>query len=100
MFHFGSRFLFLSILLGLVYAAPASDGDGKDQPEETLLSFPSDEASLNEMFREVEELMEDTQYKLSNAVKEVRLSTNRFAFRYGLELGSVFLCGMVRNPST
>lgn len=71
MFHFGSRFLFLSILLGLVYGAPASDGDGKDQPEETLLSFPSDEASLNEMFREVEELMEDTQYKLSNAVKEM-----------------------------
>ncbi|XP_066495405.1 dickkopf-related protein 3 isoform X5 [Tiliqua scincoides] len=65
----GSRLLFLSVLLGLVYAAPTSDGD-EEQPKETVLSFPRDEASLNEMFREVEELMEDTQYKLRNAVKE------------------------------
>ncbi|XP_066495378.1 dickkopf-related protein 3 isoform X2 [Tiliqua scincoides] len=66
----GSRLLFLSVLLGLVYAAPTSDGD-EEQPKETVLSFPRDEASLNEMFREVEELMEDTQYKLRNAVKEM-----------------------------
>ncbi|XP_053142417.1 dickkopf-related protein 3 [Hemicordylus capensis] len=66
-----SEFLLLPILLGLVYAAPASDGDREEQPEEVMLSFPRDEASLNEMFREVEELMEDTQYKLRNAVKEM-----------------------------
>lgn len=72
MFHFASRLQLLSILLGLVYAAPASDGGGEEPPDEAVLSFPRDEASLNEMFREVEELMEDTQYKLSNAVKEVR----------------------------
>ncbi|XP_042301219.1 dickkopf-related protein 3 [Sceloporus undulatus] len=73
MFHLGLRLLFLPILLlGMVYAAPASDADGEEQPkEEIILTFPRDEASLNEMFREVEELMEDTQYKLRNAVKEM-----------------------------
>nr|XP_060622895.1 dickkopf-related protein 3 isoform X2 [Anolis sagrei ordinatus] len=71
MFQFGSRLLFLPILLGVVNAAPALEGDGEEQPnEEIVVTFPRDEASLNEMFREVEELMEDTQYKLSNAVKE------------------------------
>ncbi|MEE6498834.1 hypothetical protein FKM82_003240 [Ascaphus truei] len=35
-----------------------------------VFSFTHEEASLNEMFREVEELMEDTQSKLQNAVKE------------------------------
>nr|XP_056707287.1 dickkopf-related protein 3 [Euleptes europaea] len=65
-----SRFLFLPILLGMVYAAPTLDG-GRTQREEIVLSFPRDEVSLNEMFREVEELMEDTQYKLRNAVEEM-----------------------------
>ncbi|KAH0620876.1 hypothetical protein JD844_021742 [Phrynosoma platyrhinos] len=75
MFSLGSRLLFLPILLGMVYAAPVSEADGEEQPkEEIILTFPRDEASLNEMFREVEELMEDTQYKLRNAVKEVPLS--------------------------
>ncbi|MEE6498839.1 hypothetical protein FKM82_003240 [Ascaphus truei] len=36
-----------------------------------VFSFTHEEASLNEMFREVEELMEDTQSKLQNAVKEM-----------------------------
>ncbi|XP_054828965.1 dickkopf-related protein 3 [Eublepharis macularius] len=66
-----SRLLFLLIFLGVVYAAPTSDGGRKEQPEEIVLNFPRDEASLNEMFREVEELMEDTQYKLRNAVEEM-----------------------------
>ncbi|KAL2806471.1 dickkopf-related protein 3 isoform 2 precursor [Daubentonia madagascariensis] len=35
------------------------------------LSYPQEEATLNEMFREVEELMEDTQYKLRSAVEEM-----------------------------
>nr|XP_054098052.1 dickkopf-related protein 3 isoform X5 [Callithrix jacchus] len=34
------------------------------------LSYPQEEATLNEMFREVEELMEDTQHKLRSAVEE------------------------------
>ncbi|KAF7245615.1 Dickkopf-related protein 3, partial [Varanus komodoensis] len=63
--------LFLLILFGELHAAPASESDGEGKPEEMVLSFPQDEASLNEMFREVEELMEDTQYKLRNAVKEM-----------------------------
>uniref|UniRef100_A0A8D0L2D1 Dickkopf-related protein 3 n=1 Tax=Sphenodon punctatus TaxID=8508 RepID=A0A8D0L2D1_SPHPU len=49
--------LLLPFLLGAaVHAAPL---------------FSREEASLNEMFREVEELMEDTHYKLRNAVKEM-----------------------------
>ncbi|XP_072841867.2 dickkopf-related protein 3 [Pogona vitticeps] len=75
MWQLGTGSLFFPILLGLVAvsAAPAPDNTDEDkQPrEEVLLSFPRDEASLNEMFREVEELMEDTQYKLRNAVKEM-----------------------------
>ncbi|MEJ1273963.1 dickkopf-related protein 3 isoform X1 [Cricetulus griseus] len=35
------------------------------------LSYPQEEATLNEMFREVEELMEDTQHKLRSAVEEM-----------------------------
>nr|XP_034974925.1 dickkopf-related protein 3 isoform X1 [Zootoca vivipara] len=69
MFLLGSKLLLLAVLFGVAHAAPASDGD--EQPEEVLLNFPKDEASLNEMFREVEELMEDTQYKLRNAVQEM-----------------------------
>ncbi|XP_060118109.1 dickkopf-related protein 3 [Heteronotia binoei] len=71
MFLLWSRLVFLPILLGVVYAAPTLDGDGKQHPEEIVLSFPKDEASLSEMFREVEELMEDTTYKLRNAVEEM-----------------------------
>ncbi|XP_062974837.1 dickkopf-related protein 3 [Elgaria multicarinata webbii] len=71
MFQLRSRLLFLPLLFGIVHTAPASEGGGEEQPEEIVLSFPRDEASLNEMFREVEELMEDTQYKLRNAVKEM-----------------------------
>ncbi|KAM5248915.1 dickkopf-related protein 3 isoform 1-T1 [Ctenodactylus gundi] len=35
------------------------------------LNYPQEEATLNEMFREVEELMEDTQHKLRSAVEEM-----------------------------
>lgn len=73
MFLLWSRLVFLLIVLGVVYAAPTLDGGRKQHPEDIVLSFPKDEASLSEMFREVEELMEDTQYKLRNAVEEVRL---------------------------
>lgn len=55
----------------MVFSAPASDNKKKEQPQEIVLSFPKDETSLNEMLQEVEELMEDTQYKLTNAVKEM-----------------------------
>ncbi|XP_036618283.1 dickkopf-related protein 3 [Trichosurus vulpecula] len=36
------------------------------------LTFPQEEATLDEMFREVEELMEDTQHKLQSAVDEIK----------------------------
>ncbi|KAM4617186.1 dickkopf-related protein 3 isoform 2-T2 [Discoglossus pictus] len=73
-----SRFILL--LLPLVLGSPArrsldSDGDVVVTADSAILdplfSFTNDEASLNEMFREVEELMEDTQSKLQNAVKEM-----------------------------
>nr|BAC03555.1 unnamed protein product [Homo sapiens] len=41
------------------------------QPHSHSLSYPQEEATLNEMFREVEELMEDTQHKLRSAVEEM-----------------------------
>uniref|UniRef100_A0A8C3HTZ2 Dickkopf-related protein 3 n=1 Tax=Chrysemys picta bellii TaxID=8478 RepID=A0A8C3HTZ2_CHRPI len=63
--------LVLPLLLGGACAAPAADGGVELPPGEPEPSFPREEASLNEMFREVEELMEDTQHKLRNAVKEM-----------------------------
>ncbi|XP_053882706.1 dickkopf-related protein 3 isoform X1 [Malaclemys terrapin pileata] len=63
--------LVLPLLLGGACAAPAADGGAELPPGEPEPSFPREEASLNEMFREVEELMEDTQHKLRNAVKEM-----------------------------
>ncbi|KAL8169836.1 UNVERIFIED_CONTAM: hypothetical protein K2H54_058583 [Gekko kuhli] len=89
MFLLQSRLVFLPILLGVVYAAPTLDGGGKRHPEEIVLSFPKDEASLSEMFREVEELMEDTQYKLRNAVEEVRLAFQTRALGFRRDLGIV-----------
>uniref|UniRef100_A0A8C3XL44 Dickkopf-related protein 3 n=1 Tax=Chelydra serpentina TaxID=8475 RepID=A0A8C3XL44_CHESE len=68
--------LVLPLLLGAACAAPAADGGaelppgGEPEPGPGP-GFPREEASLNEMFREVEELMEDTQHKLRNAVKEM-----------------------------
>ncbi|XP_053576236.1 dickkopf-related protein 3 [Bombina bombina] len=70
----------LMFILGFVVPSPTKRPPGsKDDVPETansslldpVYSFTEDEASLNEMFREVEELMEDTQSKLQNAVKEM-----------------------------
>ncbi|KAG6933168.1 dickkopf WNT signaling pathway inhibitor 3, partial [Chelydra serpentina] len=68
--------LVLPLLLGAACAAPAADGGAELPPGGEPgpgpgPGFPREEASLNEMFREVEELMEDTQHKLRNAVKEM-----------------------------
>ncbi|XP_058161711.1 dickkopf-related protein 3 [Dasypus novemcinctus] len=49
--------------------APTAPVPGKPGP---ALSYPQEEATLNEMFREVEELMEDTQHKLRSAVEEMK----------------------------
>ncbi|XP_075044568.1 dickkopf-related protein 3 [Mixophyes fleayi] len=75
-----SRMVLLAVSLVLVASSPT----GRSPDPEDVLEledpplFPQppfrpieDEASLNEMFREVEELMEDTQSKLNNAVKEM-----------------------------
>lgn len=55
----GPRWLLLAALLGTLCCAAAGGGRRRA-------------ASLGEMLREVEALMEDTQYKLRNAVQEVR----------------------------
>lgn len=70
--RFGSTLLCL-LLAAAVPTAPAPAPTATSAPVEPgpPLSYPQEEATLNEMFREVEELMEDTQHKLRSAVEEV-----------------------------
>lgn len=67
-----SAVLFL-LLAAAAPAVPAPAPTATSAPGEPgpALSYPQEEATLNEMFREVEELMEDTQHKLRSAVEEM-----------------------------
>lgn len=67
------RTLLCLLLAAAVPTAPAPAPTATAAPKEPgpALSYPQEEATLNEMFREVEELMEDTQHKLRSAVEEV-----------------------------
>ncbi|XP_004711669.1 dickkopf-related protein 3 [Echinops telfairi] len=73
MFRLGGTLLCL-LLAAVVPTAPApAPTTATAAPSESgpALSYPQEEATLNEMFREVEELMEDTQHKLRSAVEEM-----------------------------
>nr|XP_004650732.2 dickkopf-related protein 3 [Jaculus jaculus] len=60
------------LLAAAVPGAPAPTATSTAPAEPApALGYPQEEATLNEMFREVGELMEDTQYKLRSAVEEM-----------------------------
>ncbi|XP_023419033.1 dickkopf-related protein 3 [Cavia porcellus] len=67
------RTLLCLLLAVAVPTAPAPAPTATSAPAQPgpALSYPQEEATLNEMFREVEELMEDTQHKLRSAVEEM-----------------------------
>lgn len=67
------RAVLFMLLVAAAPAVPAPAPTATSAPGEPgpALSYPQEEATLNEMFREVEELMEDTQHKLRSAVEEV-----------------------------
>lgn len=65
--------LLCMLLTAVVPTAPTPAPTATWTPAEPgpALNYPQEEATLNEMFREVEELMEDTQHKLRSAVEEM-----------------------------
>ncbi|XP_029438548.1 dickkopf-related protein 3 isoform X2 [Rhinatrema bivittatum] len=65
-----SALLVLSLALGAVHPSPAGDREDEEVVARAR-AFSPEKASLNELFREVGELVEDTQHKLQNAVKEM-----------------------------
>ncbi|XP_040844886.1 dickkopf-related protein 3 isoform X1 [Ochotona curzoniae] len=67
------RAVLFMLLVAAAPAVPAPAPTATSAPGEPspALSYPQEEATLNEMFREVEELMEDTQHKLRSAVEEM-----------------------------
>lgn len=86
--------MLLVLALGCVDPSPAPRilRNSKDKVVadslDPVFGFTREESTLNEMFREVEELMEDTQLKLKNAVQEIEVEDGgAVEIRPDVELG-------------
>ncbi|KAJ1177453.1 hypothetical protein NDU88_002708 [Pleurodeles waltl] len=73
----GLMLIFLALSSVELSPAPRILKDSKYEvvadPLDPVFGFAREESTLNEMFREVEELMEDTQLKLKHAVQEMEV---------------------------
>lgn len=65
------KFVILSLCVGFVVGSSVHRGGLLDITEALEKHVAQGQTTLNEMFREVEKLMEDTQQKLEEAVHQV-----------------------------
>lgn len=65
------KFVILSLCVGFVLGSSVHRGRHLDITETLEKHVAEGQTTLNEMFREVEKLMEDTQHKLEEAVHQV-----------------------------
>lgn len=65
------KFVILSLCVGFALGSSVHRGGQLDITETLEKHVAQGQTTLNEMFREVEKLMEDTQHKLEEAVHQV-----------------------------
>ncbi len=71
------KFVIISLSVGFVVGSSVLRGGHLDITETLEEHVAQGQTTLNEMFKEVEKLMEDTQQKLEEAVHQVWLEKNQ-----------------------